>query len=210
MTKEKKKTVILLASLCGGAVLLLLLLPVLLYFLTPPGGEPTMPNIQFADPWLSADIYSDEDYMTLDRNVYYCTRDGYEIRTEIPESQYDSQPEPVRLLIAWLKAAERGDSVAYNDCFSPEYIEKSGEQATFTMQKIYNITVTFQGRVSDSTVSDGYKDTYLYSVAYAIKDNNGSLRSDVGSDAIREQYVTVVTDSTGKAYIHGVRMYFPK
>ncbi len=209
MTKEKRKTVVLLVSLGVAVLLLLLLFPVLLFYLTTPE-EPTMPNIHFADSSLSLDIYSDEDYMSLDRNIYYCTKDGYEVRTEIPESQYASQSPAVQLLITWIRAAERGDSAAYNACFSPEYIEKSGEKTAFTMQKIYNITITFHGRVNESSVSEGYADTYLYSLSYKIKDNNGSLRNDMGSDVSRDQYITVVADKKGNAYVHGIRMYFPK
>ncbi len=209
MTKQKKRVVVLLMSLFSVAVLLLVLLPVLLFMLTSDD-EPTMPPIRFADPSLSADIESDEDYMSLDRAIYYRTIDGYEIRTEIPEDAYSSQPVAVQLLIAWLDAARRGDADAYNACFSREYIEKSGEQADFTMQKIYNITITYRGRVTDTTVSDGYAETYLYSLAYCIKDNNGSLRKDMGSDVSREQYITVVRDAQGEAYIHGIKMYFPR
>ena len=209
MTKQKKQVLILLASLIAAALLMLALLPLLSGLAFSPQ-EPELPQINFADPSLSRDIESDADYMSLDRAIYYRTVDGYEIRTEIPEEAYSAQPEAVQMLISWLYAARRGDVSAYNACFSPEYIQKSGEQPAFTMQKIYNITITYHGRVSDSSVSGGYARTLLYSLSYCIKDNNGSLRKDMGSDVSREQYITVVEDAQGRAYVHGIRMYFPR
>ncbi len=209
MTKQKKRVVILLISLLSLAILLLALFPLALLLLFPKD-EPSLPGIHFADPSLSLDIESDEDYMALDRAIYYRTVDGYEIRTEIPEDAYTTQPKAVQLLIAWIYAAQQGNAAAYNACFSPEYVAKSGLQPDFTKQKIYNITITYRGRVSDTTVSEGYADTFLYSLSYCIKDNNGSLRKDMGSDASREQYLTLVQDDEGHVYIHGIKMYFPR
>lgn len=203
----QKKACVVIASVMGAMVLILLVLAVILrYFEERPPSVPG--NIQFADPSLSADIYADAAYMALDRSIHYVTNDGYTITVEIPESEYAKYSKEVQLLIALVRAAERGDSEAYNACFSPEYIQESGRIDSFTMQKIYDIMIT-EYRTSIG-VPEGYRTAAVYGLRYKIKDNNGSLRNDMGSDAEHEQYISVVTDAQGNAWIYGIQLYYSR
>ena len=75
----------------------------------------------------------------------------------------------------------------------------------FTAQKLYNIVITL---ISSEEISqDGQKyDQYTYSLEYMICKNNGTFRTDVGSDASRKQAV-VVTDREGKMLIDVISGY---
>lgn len=97
-----------------------------------------------------------------------------------------------------------GDSVAYNALFSPEFIAASGSYSAFTKQKLYDISI-IEHSIS-APVPEGYSKVYLYGLAYKIKDNNGSLRKDVGSDAELEQYLTIVEDADGNVFVHGINV----
>lgn len=201
---NRKKIVVLAVAVTLSALLLLASIPLIEWLFREP--EPDY-DFVFADPSLSADIYADEDYLDLDRTVYYSTSEGgYEFVTAIEESSYTSYDKAVQLLIKLVKAATAGDADAYNACFSPEYIKASGAFDDFTMQKIYDICIRKYALPSGTAVPEGYREVYVYGLSYKIKDNNGSLRNDMESDSSHEQFITVVLDKSGNALIYGVRV----
>jgi hypothetical protein len=202
ISSQKKKLFLSVAVIAAAAVILLALVPLLsLLFQEPP---PTY-DYDFADPSLSVDIFSDEDYMGLDRSIYYTTgQGGYEFKNAIGENDYTSYNKAVQLLIKLVLAAQAGDADAYNACFSAEYLQKEGRFGEFTMQKIYDINIKEYTPPSDIVLPDTYDEAYVYGLTYKIKDNNGSLRNDIGSDGAREQYITVVIDRNDRAWIYGV------
>ena len=89
-------------------------------------------------------------------------------------------------------------------CFSKEYIETSGEFAPFTMQKLYDISIV--DYTYSAVAPSGYTSVRVYGLRYKIKDNNGSLRDDIGSDGEIEQRVSVVKDANGNAFIYGINV----
>ena len=201
---NRKKLLIIGIAVLAAFCLLLAAIPLLQWLSEEP--EPTY-DFVFADPSLSADIYADEDYLDLDRTIYYATNDGgYEIKTAIEPEDVTSYNKAVQLLIRWVQAATAGDEKAYNACFAEEYLAKSGKVADFTMQKIYDICITKYAVSTDTVLPEGYAEAYFYGLQYKIKDNNGSLRNDIESDSAREQYITVVVDAKGDAHIYGVRV----
>ncbi len=199
----KKKLFLSVAVIALAAVLLIALVPLLSLLFQEP--DPTY-DYDFADPALSADIFADEEYMGLDRSIYYTTgQGGYEFKNAISESDYTSYNKAVQLLIKLVLAAQAGDTAAYNACFSSEYIAKEGKFGSFTMQKIYDINIREYAVSADLQIPDVYDEVFVYGLSYKIKDNNGSLRNDIGSDGAREQYMTVVLDKNDRAWIYGVQ-----
>ena len=183
-------------------------IPVLILWIDDMDRGPHM-TIHFADPSLSEDIYADAVYMSYDRAIHYTTTDGYHKTDVIPEEKYAQYNSEVRLLIRLVQAATAGDADAYNACFSPEYIAASGGEEPFTMQKIYDIEI-INYHQSGGAVPEPYKEVAVYGLCYKIKDNNGSLRSDMGSNAEHEQYISVVTDITGESYIYGIELHYTR
>ena len=208
--KKRYKTKIIIAASVTVAVILLavILVPIIILAVDDMRNNGPHMTIHFADPSLSEDIYADAEYMSYDRAIYYITNEGYTVKTEIPEADYPRYSKEVQLLIALVKAAIAGDADAYNACFCPEYIAASGREEPFTMQKIYDIEIInyHQG----APVPEGYREASVYGLRYKIKDNNGSLRYDMGSDAVHEQYISTVTDDEGKALIYGVQLHYTR
>ena len=67
------------------------------------------------------------------------------------------------------------------------------------MQKLYNIKIT---RMSEEDVSENGQNytKYEFILEYMIHQNNGTFRTDIGSDASKKQYITL-TDRTGELLI---------
>ena len=169
-------------------------------------------TIHFADPSLSDDIYADAEYMSLNRAINYTTTEGYTVTVEISESDYPRYSDEVQLLIRLIRAAIAGDADAYNACFTHEYIAASGGEEPFTMQKIYDIEIVnyHSSAAVDKAHTEIYSNAAVYGLRYKIKDNNGSLRYDMGSDAVHEQYISIVTDKEGNALIYGVQTHYTR
>ncbi len=201
-TKKKKIVWISVLAVFLAMVILLALIPLLLQEDAPPRVDEPM----FMDPSLSENVESDRAYMALDRDIYYRTVDAYETKTVLSDEDYIHQRAEVKLLIDLVHAAKAGNSSAYNACFSPEYISDSGAYAAFTKQKIYDIVITEYRSAGEAPI--GYDSVRVYGLCYKIRDNNGSLRRDISSDEEREQYISVVKDSAGKAYIYGIEMHY--
>ena len=202
MTKQKKRIVALAASvvvLCILALAIPLLLPL---FEKAPSRRP----INFADASLSLYPELDSEYMSLNRTIYFVKSGTTTIKTEMTEETYPQYSKAVRHIVKLIEAALAGDSAAYNACFSAEFIAASGAYAPFTKQKLYDIAIIEYS--TNAAVPEGYEKASLYGLAYKIKDNNGSLRTDIESDAELEQYLSVVEDCDGNVYIHGIQVIF--
>ena len=65
----------------------------------------------------------------------------------------------------------------------------------FTQQMLYQICIYYCGAETDG---DGSQ-RVTYRVDYMIRKNNGSFRRDVGSDAIRPQYVVLLVSPDGQS-----------
>ena len=72
---------------------------------------------------------------------------------------------------------------SYPTFFTADYIARDLLPKKFTMQKIYDIEVTFYSRETENAAPMIYRDTF--EVRYKIRSNNGTLRSDLESDTIR-------------------------
>lgn len=200
MTRQKK-TLIGLFSLLLAILLLIAVLPLVLPLLDQ---APTRRPIEFADPSLSLYPELDSEYTSLNRAIYYVQKGTTTIKTELTEQDYAHKPKSARIVIAMIEAALAGDATAYNSLFSPEYLAAAGREDGFTKQKLYDIAIIEYS--VNAAVPEGYERVSLYGLAYKIKDNNGTLRSDVGSDAELEQRLTVVEDAEGNVYIHGINV----
>ena len=203
-TKDKssfQRMAFALALLSAALLILAVILPILF---NGDQGTPPTPSFEFADPSLSTNPEADEEYMALDRTVYYRRMSGYEVTVPIQEENLSSQDAELVLLWRLVRAAMKGDNEAYDACFATEYIQAGGGTASFTKQKLYDITITFYEGV-EQPLPAGYSTVRFYGLTYKIKDNNGSLRSDMGSDAVKEQFFLVVRDAEERAFAYDVR-----
>ena len=161
----------------------------------------TQPTIIFHTPNYDEDITKDSSYMDLDRQIYYA--DPYTgVTVSLKPDSYWEHGDGVEMLCHMIESIIAGDHEKYNRFFSDAYFEVEPEKEQFTAQKLYNITITLQEREEISEEGKTYT-REIYILEYMIRQNNGTFRTDVGSDAIRKQLV-VVTDREGEMRIDTV------
>lgn len=143
-------------------------------------------------------IFEDEEYLSVIDGEFmrYC-----DLRTNvtsgIDKSSAAEQGGAVEFIVNMLYDAINGDADAYNANFSDTYYEDNSPKSDFTMQKIYDVTITY---VSEEKI-DNYT-RYFYYVEYKIYHNNGTFRRDIG-DGAKKQLFTI-TDRTGVLLVDSV------
>ncbi len=200
--KLKKKILIVAACMVVFAIAATLLMPVLDRALSGEGKEEETtrrPNtVIYYDPDYDYDIMKDEEYLGLDRYIYYMDARTNETIIILDHEINGYGPAMVTLK-AMLDAIIAGDHEAYNALFSANYYatnEDRQPEPPFTMQQVYDILIT---RVNVTDVVDeklGKYTQYEYTVEYKIHKNNGTFRTDLGHDDSRKQYF-ILSDSTG-------------
>ena len=161
----------------------------------------TPQTIIFHTPNYDEDITKDTSYMDLDRQIYYA--DPYTgVTVSLKSDSYWEHGDGVELLCHMIESIIAGNHEKYNRFFSDAYFDVEPETEPFTPQKLYNITITLQSREEVTEEGMTY-DREIYVVEYMIRQNNGTFRTDVGSDAIRKQLI-VLTDREGEMRIDTV------
>lgn len=143
-------------------------------------------------------IFEDRVYMSYDRSVYYTDPNSgmtvtvsHDDATDVSETYR----EVVEFLLDYIDTMINGDVDGYNACYAPEFYNKERTpKIAFTMQKLYRITLTAVDWKYDDS-GDGALRYYNVAIEYMIKNNNGTLRNDMGSDAIRKVYLTIREDA---------------
>ena len=156
---------------------------------------PKAPEYHFYDADFGYNIFEDEEYLELISYKFITYDDGYH-RTNLNEDDYEFCSDPVRLVIDLILAAQSGDADSYNACFSPAYKNKEGKYRDFTMQQIYDVVIT-----EGDTVKEGNYQRADIKLEYKIHKNNGTLRDDMESDLVKEQYLAITTNNTEKVFL---------
>ena len=162
------------------------------------------PNtIIFHDPDYEYNKFEDEGYMEKDRAVYYCDIDTG-VTVSVGEDELHTYDPAFNLLYDMIDCIIRGDADGYNALFSENYYDADLDESAifqndpeddFTMQQLYAIKLTKIKESSAKTESGVHYTQYEYEVEYKIRKNNGTFRTDIGSDASRKQYF-VLSDSS--------------
>ena len=150
-------------------------------------------SIIFVTPDYEYNIMNDAGYLDLNRRIYHCDeRSG--LTEELTDKNIAGYGPAAIVLRDAINAIIAGDADAYNALFSDNYYANHDPEEPFTMQRLYDIKIT---KVSESQQSGekGKYTQYEYEVEYKIRKNNGTFRTDIGSDASRKQYF-VISDST--------------
>ncbi len=202
-TDKLKKTILIIAAgMVVFVIVALILMPILDRAINGTEREEATTvrfnTVIYFDPDYDYDIMQDQEYLQLDRYIYYKdARTGETII--IPEDEIKDYGPAMVTLTDMLHAIIMGDHEAYNALFSSNYFAVEGREPEqpFTMQQVYDILIT-RIEVNDM-VSDefGRYTQYEYTVEYKIHKNNGTFRTDLGHDDSRKQYF-VLSDSTGK------------
>ena len=88
-----------------------------------------------------------------------------------------------------------GDHKSYNHKFSDSYYKDNSPKDRFTMQKVYDVNITYLS--SETLTEEGTNYTKsVYILEYKIFENNGTFRRDIGSGS-KKQYFTIITSGSG-------------
>ncbi len=145
-------------------------------------------------------IMEDAGYLRLladEPLISYCDLSTGVTETIAPED-YDKQKAPVRFLIDLVLCIQSGDHEGYYNSFTDAYrraeLEKNQyAELEFTMQQIYSAVITCVSEIENEqtgTVS------CVYRLKYKIRNNNGTFRTDLGSDSYREQEMVILNSAS--------------
>ncbi|MBE6559422.1 MAG: hypothetical protein E7661_10520 [Ruminococcaceae bacterium] len=203
--KLKRRILIIAGGMVVFAVLAMILMPILDRAINRNAEEETTSRhntVIYFDPDYEYDIMKDQEYLGLDRYIYY--KDNLTGETILIEDKDIPGYGPGMVTLkAMLDAIIMGDHETYNSLFSTTYYEtKEGRvpEPPFTMQQVYDILIT-KMNIKDIVDKNGKKYTqYEYTVEYKIHKNNGTFRTDLGHDDSRKQYF-VLSDSTSTSVL---------
>lgn len=139
-------------------------------------------------------IFEDSKYMGYDRSIYYTDAEGYMTVTIDRENMDDvneAYREVILFMMDYIDAMINGDVEKYNSCFDPSYYTGGRQpKKNFTQQKLYRIKLIAVDYWYDESGGSSVM-YYNIGIEYMIKNNNGTLRDDMGSDALRIKYLTI-------------------
>lgn len=147
-------------------------------------------------PDYDLDVTTVEEYMELDRNIYFI-KGGEKF---IIEDSADNTPD-IDFFIEYFDCAINGRYNEYNDMFTENYYKTNEPYIRFAPQMIYDISIE---KLSES-YSNG-KTNYTYNVTYRIYKNNGTFRNDIGSDGAKTLFFALVEDN-GEVKIDRITYY---
>ena len=200
----KKKLLIGLIILAAILLLMYALTLILPYIssklLEQPEEEQTA-AFNFYEPDFDENIFDDDEYMSLIAEGIYKYDNAANAIVPITAENAINQGVAVKFLTEYVDAIINGDNDAYNEFFSDVYYKTNAPKEKFTMQKIYDATITYYSIESVSEGGNNYT-KYIYKLKYSIYENNGTFRMDIGEDQ-KTQYV-VITDRDGKLLIDAI------
>lgn len=146
----------------------------------------------------SENIFEDDEYIAITNGEFmrYCdTRTN--VTVGIDKSNAAEYGDAVEFIVNMLYDAINGNADAYNANFSDAYYKENAPKSDFTMQKIYDVTITYVAEEKN----DNYT-KFSYYVEYKIYHNNGTFRRDIG-DGSKKQLFTI-TDKSGSLLVDSV------
>lgn len=199
--KMRKKLLIALAVTIGVLAVLISSL-LILKACQEKEGDFSLPESYF-HPTYSGDIFEYVDYLDKRPDViFYCDDpNGLGHTTEINDDLNKSFAPEVLYLRDFLKIMMRADVEAYNNCFNEVYYKTHKKQETFSQQMIYEAEIRFGGE----TKKENGERTAIYYLLYKLYENDGSLRRDVGSDAIVPIIVELRITPAGEISINALK-----
>lgn len=201
MGAEKKKRLRIALCAAVGAVVLGVALVVLLVLLLsqesqdPSAGASTT-EFTFYQPY-SGDIRENELYLSLDRQLYWCDT-LYNSKEALDEGQIAADPCLV-LIQAYLNSLIDGEPEVCRSLFTEAALHEA-PIAAFAQQMLYRIEIRQSSQETENGVTK-----VTYRLDYMIHRNNGTYRRDVGSDAVRPEYLMLIEVADGEYRIDGIR-----
>ena len=151
----------------------------------------------FYKPEYGLDVTTVEEYMELDRLLYY--KDGAEEYGI--EGNYEKYGKGVVFFKEYFDTVIAGEWEEYNELFTEHYYESNEPRNQFAPQMIYDMHITKLWQKNDGGV-----ERYAYDVCYRIYRNNGTFRNDIDSGASKTLYFELVEED-GELKIDRITYY---
>lgn len=188
-TARHRRTVLLIV---GGILLLALLVLLGLYFFLPEKQQDQKKEYTFY-PVSNVNIFESGEYPEEDRIILYCDNEaGYGLKEQITSDSGEMEhfDSGIRFLEIYLKSIISADRETYRSLFADSYLQ-THTLPDFTQQMLYNMCIYY---CNTESAEDGFL-RVTYRLDYMIRKNNGTFRRDVGSDAIRPEYVVLLVSA---------------
>ena len=165
-------------------------------------------DIYFYDESYSmGDLTKDDTYMGKNRIINF-KNENSGVTVSVTEEDRTNYNEAFNLLYSMVEYTIMGNVEGYNGCFSSIYFSAKAPEDYFTKQKLYDITIVEVSQTEKSDENGNNYTEYYYRLEYSIRHNNGSLRTDVGSDEMRPQHI-YLSDRSGIVLIDKLIVYTP-
>lgn len=142
------------------------------------------------------DVTTVEEYMELDRNIYFVRGGERLMLSDMGELTPDKE-----FFIEYFDIAINGRYEEYNALFTEAYYEDNEPYVRFAPQMIYDISIE---KLSESYADGGTN--YTYNVTYRIYRNNGTFRNDIGSDGAKTLFFSLI-EKGGEIKIDRITYY---
>lgn len=156
------------------------------------------PSYAFYEPVYGTDIFEDPDYQTVVPYIYYTI--GSTTRC-ITDGNYSSYGAVVEFFGDFFDALKKGDNEAFNSLHSERYFANNRKCEALAPQRLYNINIEYLFEKDMTDPDYGEVTKYVYKTSYMIMKNDGTFRSDIGSDASRALYLELVEDANGRIFV---------
>lgn len=160
--------------------------------------EPVDPSKLYETKEEDFDIMEYEEYLSLDRNVYF--HDGTEenyTKTGIDSDDAAELGEDILLAYQMIDSIINGDVDGYNALVADKLVRDS-----FTQQQLYSISLRRE------RPNEGYD--YAVRVEYKIHENNGSYRNNIMPDSSRYQIYCMKNEDGALKVVDILEPYFEK
>lgn len=155
----------------------------------------------YPPPDYDFDIFKDEKYLELDRNVRF--NDGFS-QTVITDENKSAYPDEIQFMYNVVNLIINGDYTGYNKIFTEDYLASAGNdlREIFTMQQLFEIGLEYM----DSR-EEGGSEYIDIEITYRIRNNNGTFRNDLDyndTGALPVVYMLVKDSESGSIKVGGI------
>ena len=202
--KKAKAKLLIIVSVVVGLLLLLIIASIMIDHFEKIGEDTErVIDYNFYPPDYDENIFEDPEYLSLIESGFMQYHDSTTgVTSGITRENAEKHNGEVKFIVDMLYKIIYGDHRGYNEFFSKKYYEAHTPKESFTMQKIYDVLITYVSS-EKITSDDGSEYTkYVYMLEYKILHNNGTFRKDIGEGSKR-QYFTI-NNSSGELLIDSI------
>ena len=189
--KAKKRLIIVILSIIGVIALLGVVSVIIDLF---EKEEEFEVDYNFYPANFDENIFENAAYLELISSEFITYTDSSTgITVGIDQNRAGEYGAGVKFLVDMIYDIINGDNTAYNERFSEEYYKKHSPKDKFTMQKVYDVNITY---ISSETVKEDSGDytKIIYTLEYKIFENNGTFRRDIGAGSKKQYFSLKVTE----------------